>query len=70
MTTELKTLREIEDTVTFSGHDAMVLRSEAIKHVKELNHNRSSNQEYSKPELTGMVDWIMKFFNLTEKDLQ
>jgi len=41
-----------------------------LKDIEELNTNRSSNEEYSKEELNGIVKWIKHFFNLTEEDLK
>ena len=46
------------------------LKQEAIKDIKVLGKNRSSNEDFSKEELKGIDKYIKWKFNITEEDLK
>ena len=68
----LKTLKDIEvETITQVGNtpikynqliDSYELKQEAIKHVKEL--------EQQHPRHYNTIEWIIKFFNISEEELK
>ena len=76
--TELKTLKDINDQIVIFGNPIRCvmtseLREEAIKWVKTLRHPASLDKENTDVVFTGdmlLHDWILKFFNITEKDLK
>ena len=77
--TELKTLKDFGEVLSTPeepfkdwhiwDYVRRKLRQEAINDIKELNTNRSSNPNYSKNELDGIVRWIEWKFNITKEDL-
>ena len=79
---ELKTLKEIIAEIRYSnypekkavGYDFYKIeekiKQEAIKDIKHLRKNRSSNPKYSKEELNGIEKYIMWKNILTEGDLK
>lgn len=73
--TELKTLKDIEVSGFQLGHEKIVcvndLKQEAIKWYKYLDEQVTSyTEETDIIQIVGAHDFIMKFFDLTEEDLQ
>jgi len=63
MKTELKTLKDIPLPILQSFEIRKLLKSEAVKWVKEKTCNEKDIEWI-------MNEWIKHFFNLTEEDLK
>ena len=76
MTTELKTLKELGIKTNYPEVYS-VLRSEAIKWMKELEikkkpkyPNRKLIYKWERNVIQSQIKWIKHFFNLTESELK
>lgn len=64
---ELKTLKDLKEKHGIFGPDYVGLKeikAEALKWLNELDH------EFKGREEDGAIEFIVKFFNLTEEDLK
>ena len=83
MSEDLKTLKELKDylltydrfgnTKEVEYYNKDVLRAEAIKWVKEIRSGYifvAGKGKKNKKIEKDIVDWIMHFFNISEKDIK
>jgi hypothetical protein len=78
---DVSTMEEGEGFGDYSYYKEEDLRQEAIKWVKEINNFKKSSVdlmweeftgktiEYSKDSITGLKNWLIYFFNLTQQEL-
>jgi hypothetical protein len=65
-----KTLNQLSkeaDELSFGGYTIDTLKDEAVKWVKFLG---TTTEDENPEENVAISEWIMHFFNLTEKDLK
>ena len=71
---KLKTLKDIQiigpDGVEDSEYVKRLLKAEAIKWIKRIDKDRKGELKAIRNELCITREWIKRFFNLTEKDLE